>query len=360
MPTVSTTLEFKPDLSDAARRWAAYLAGGMVDRPLVLIAAPRQGFTWDTLPPENTYRDRFMGDIDQVLDRTLTRAAAIWYGGEMMPAFRPSLATDEVAAVCGAHIEWSQESGDTNWSEPCVSDWDAALPLQIKTDSPAWQRLMKLLERAAQRLEGRMLIEHLDLHTNMDLLMAMRGSQRLCMDLIDQPEAIDRAMTSARAVFRPLWDAVAQAAKMKERGYCHWMYSREPAGILQCDFSCMIGGDMFRRWVMPALEEETAVVKHALYHWDGPDAVQHADDLLSIKGLHTLSYVPGAGHGGSMDYIDLYQRVQAAGKAVQLWASPDQIKVLHRKLRPEKTMYFTTTPTQAKGEELLDWLVKNT
>ena len=46
----------------------------------------------------------------------------------------------------------------------------------------------------AEAFRGKMVVAHLDLHSNMDLLLAMRGGQKLCMDLIDCPETIDRAM----------------------------------------------------------------------------------------------------------------------------------------------------------------------
>ncbi|HAX95814.1 MAG TPA: hypothetical protein DCY35_04735 [Prolixibacteraceae bacterium] len=64
-----------------------------------------------------------------------------------------------------------------------------------------------------------MLINTIDLHSNMDLLSAVRGPERLCTDLIDQPEWIDRAMADARAVFPEVWNAVAKAGRMEERGW---------------------------------------------------------------------------------------------------------------------------------------------
>ena len=147
---------------------------------------------------------------------------------------------------------------------------------------------------------------------------------------------------------------------MDNLGYCSGFYSMEGAAVLQCDFSCMIGPDMFDRWVLPALEEEAEIVGHAYYHWDGPDAVKHLDSLLSIKGLHTLSYVPGAGRGGHIEYLELFKRVQAGGKAMHFSGSPDEVKAAHRELRPEKTMYSTWCASQAEAEALLEWFVRNT
>lgn len=98
----------------------------------------------------------------------------------------------------------------------------------------------------------------------------------------------------------------------------------EGAATLQCDFSCMISPEMFRRWVLPTLEEEAEIVKHVVYHWDGPGALVHTEDLISSKGLHALGYVPGEGNGDPADYIDLYKKLQKGGKAVHVWGSVDQ------------------------------------
>jgi 5-methyltetrahydrofolate--homocysteine methyltransferase len=147
---------------------------------------------------------------------------------------------------------------------------------------------------------------------------------------------------------------------MDELGYCHGIYSVEGAAYLQCDFSCMMSPTMFRRWVLPALEEEAGIVKHVVYHWDGPGALVHADDLIASRGLHALSYVPGAGRGGHIDYLDLFKRIQKGGKAVQFSGSVEQVKLAHRQLRPEKVFYTTATKTQAEAEQLLDWFVRNT
>ncbi len=76
-----------------------------------------------------------------------------------------------------------------------MNDWEQHLPLRLKTTHPLWQRLLELYSRAAERFSGKVLLVAPDLHTNMDLLAAIRGRQRLCMDLIDCPDLIDCAMS---------------------------------------------------------------------------------------------------------------------------------------------------------------------
>lgn len=351
-------LALKPDLAEADRRWRAFFAGDLIDRPVVTVTAPLEGAA--PVPP-TTYHDRVHGDIDELIDRELRRAEATFYGGEAVPAMNVSFGTDEVTVFCGGRdFRWNPDSGDTNWAVPFVDDWDDHPPLQLDEDNPLWRRMLRFCRRAAERLAGKMLVQHLDLHTNMDLLMSARGSQRLCLDLIDRPGTIDRAMADARAVFPRIWRAVAAAARMDERGYAHGVYSMEGAAFLQCDFSCMISPAMFRRWVLPALEEEAAVVRHAVYHWDGPGALCHLADLCAAEGLHCLSYVPGAGRGGHAAHLDLLEQVQSRGKAVHAWGSIEEVKLMHRRLRPEKVWYATHARSADEARRLLDWLVRNT
>ena len=351
-------LSFKPDLAEAAQRWDAFYAGDLIDRPVCCVTARKEPDR--RIPGQRGYRDRAFGSVDDVIDAALAAAEATWWGGEAVPAFMPSIGPDEVAVFCGAELKWLDDSGDTNWSVPFVEDWDESLPLRIDEANPMWQRVLTLYRRAAEKVAGKMLISMLDLHTNMDLLAAVRGPERLCLDCIDCPETLDRAMDSARAVFPVLWEACAEAGRMDELGYCHGIYSMEGAAFLQCDFSCMISPAMFRRWVLPALEEEAEVARHVVYHWDGPDALAHTADLCASRGLHTMSYVPGTGNGTHMDNIDVLKAVQAGGKAVQVWAGPEQVKAMHRELRPEKVYYCVGVGTPQQGEELLEWLRDNT
>lgn len=358
MSTNPFPLSLKPDLADAARRWEAFYQGGIVDRPVVCVTAPLR--VVGPLPV-GRYHHRVFDDIERVLDRAQEVAESTFYGGESIPVFGPSLGPDEIAVYCGrGGFSWSEQAPDTNWSAPFVRDWDQALPLRLHETNPLWQHVLALYRRAAERFAGMMLLNPLDLHTNMDLLAAIRGPQQLCLDCVDHPETVDRAMASARALFRPLWDAVRNAGRMDDRGYCQQFYSMHGAAILQCDFSCMISPAMFRRWVLPALEEEAAIVKHALYHWDGPGALVHIDDLVACQGLLALSYVPGAGRGDCIDYLELYKRLQARGKAVHVWGTPEQIKLMHKELRPELVFYVTSASSRDEAESLLAWFAKNT
>jgi len=350
-------LELKPDLAESAARYEAYYAGEIIGRPLVQVTAPKRAGATGFYTP--TYREHVFGDMNEVLDRALESAGNTYFGGDAVPAFYPSFGPDAIAVFCGAELAWNDASDETNWSVPCVESWSEALPLRLKEEHPLWQRQLAYYRLAAERLAGKMLLRTLDWHTNMDLLAALRGPQQLCMDLIEQPEAIDEAMVSARAIFPQAWHAVTEAGRMRERGFCNHLYSMNGADILQCDFGAMIGPSMFERWALPALEEEAAIVRNVYYHWDGPTQLVHEDLLCRSKGIHTIQYQMGAGRGDPIDYLDLYQRLQSKGKAVHFWGSPQELKAAHKVLQPERVLYESWAGSVEEAEALLKWFVQH-
>jgi len=214
-----------------------------------------------------------------------------------------------------------------------------------------WLRMQKLMDMCAESMAGRMLFNPLDLHTNMDLLLAMRGGERLCTDLIDFPDVIDAAMEQTMAVFDRVYS----------RAYKAYGLPAISGVTLQCDFSCMISTSMFRRFALPYLEREAEYFDGRVsYHWDGVTALTHTDDLIASKGLYVMAFVPGAGNGTHSDYLDLYEKIQKGGKAVAVWGSADEAKLMHKRLRPEKTVYDVGVSSEAEAEELLEWFKDNT
>ena len=351
---------YKPDFQDAEKRWQAYFQGELIDRPPVVVTAPRDGFV---LPAPVSYRQKIFSSIDQVLEKSLARIEATYWGGDAVPSFYPSFGPDEIAVFCGAEFRWSQNSPDTNWSVPFITDWDTYIPVKLQFNNHLFDRQLEIYRQAAKKFNGTVALVAPDMHTNMDLLSALRGPQKLCMDLLDCPEIIDRAMTDIRKVMPSLWSAISAAGDMPAVGYAlesHALYSRTGSATLQCDFSIMMSPKMFRRWVIPALEEEARVVGHVVYHWDGPGALVHKKDLIALPGLHTLSFVPGDGNGSPVDYIDLLKELQAAGKSVHVWGTPDECKRMHKELMPHKVFYCTETKTRSEAEKLLEWFTKNT
>jgi len=344
------TLKLKPDYKDAVRRYEAFWNGSMEDRPVVRITVPNP----DRSAPlyESNYYAKINDDEDELVQGLVGNAGRTLYFGEALPEVNLSFGCEEIAVYCGGALRFHENDRDTNWAQPFVMDWEDVFPIRINEGHPMWLRKLSLAEKCAKAMDGVMLFSPIDLLTNMDLLQGMRGSEGLCKDLLDRPETIDRALAYVMEIVGFIYDKLFMPYGLPSAsGFDH----------LQCDFSYMIGGPMFRRFVLPYLEREAEYFNNrVLYHWDGPGALTHTEDLLASKYLYLLGYVPGAGKGTHKDYIDLYKKVQARGKAVCVWGDPDEMKLIHRELSPEKTIYSTQTETAREAEELLKWFAANT
>ena len=90
--------------------------------------------------------------------------------------------------------------------------------------------------------------------------------------------------------------------------------SKSPSYILQCDFCYMIGTGMFREFVLPTLMRDCESLPHTIYHLDGVGELNHLDDILGIEKLDAVQWVYGDGKPGARHWLDVYEKIAAAGK----------------------------------------------
>ena len=341
-------LELKPDYEETKRRWEAFWSGDIIDRPIIRVWVPLENRKTN----KDGYYERLNANIDVYVAGIVENAPGLLYMGESLPQPGMSFGCDEVAACCGGDLYFNESSPNTCWGKPFVDDWESAMPLSLKEDNPYWLRKRTLLDKCAEAMRGKMLFRPFDLLTNLDLLMGMRGSERLCMDLIECPDVIEQVLEQAFDIFEEL----------HERAYKKYGLPG-PDGLdhLQCDFSCMISGAMFDRFALPYLEREAEVFgKRVFYHWDGPGALKHAASLIASKNIYVLGFVPGIGNGKHKDYLDIYQKAQNVGKAIWVGGTADEIKYLHKSLKPHMTVYDVWAESEDDANRLLEWFVKNT
>lgn len=350
-------LSLKPDLADALARWRAFWHKEIIKRPAVVVTAPKDGVK---PVPGPRYPTRPGDDFDKVLDQVEAHLATVYFGGEAMPRYEPCFGPDQLAAFVGARLDYSPDSSGTSWSVPFIESWETALPLRL--EGPNWLRMLEFCRKAGQRAKGKWVVCTLDMHSNFDWLVAIREPARLCMDLLDTPELIHRAMASVRALYREAYNAVHDAAGMAESGTSGWLpyYCEGRYCTTQCDFSCLLSPEQFNEFVLPALAEECEFLDHSVYHYDGRTCLQHFDAITGIKALDGIQWTPTAGGPTMMEWLPLIKRFQATGKHVYVSCSPDELKVYHRELKPNLVLYSVGCKTEREADELLRWLERNT
>lgn len=215
---------------------------------------------------------------------------------------------------------------------------------------------------AAKYYRGKCMLFNIDLHSNIDALEALRGAQKLLFDIIDEPDVVLRAMSQVRQLYKKIYMEFYEYGNKKESGTntSLYLYSRGKTDMVQADFICLLSPDMFREFALPAIEEEIQFLDNSCFHLDGPDALKHLDDILSIKNLDAVQWVPGAGNKPNYEWPEVINKIQDAGKAAILYGDCEQIKTIHSQYKPELLVYHVVAQNEAEAMELLDWLKNNT
>ena len=349
-------LKYKPDFEHAQRYWDAFWDGDIIDRPCTAVWAQKSQSTVSapgTQPVDITDFSALWNRMDEYLETHV-------FLGEAIPGFRPGFGPDQFAGFLGSPLKMSS-GGDTSWSEKIVTDWNSFLPLKIDEQNACWHNMTEFHNAAERYTEGKCLLYNIDMHSNIDALEGLRGAQNLLFDIIDRPQTIAEAMRQVQPLYDKVADHFYHYGNKKRNGTAAqlFMYSRGRYDAVQADFISLLSPEMFRQFVLPAIEREAACLDHCCFHLDGEDALKHLDDILTVQDIDAVQWVPGAGKKPQSEWSDVLHKIQAAGKRIVLYGTPEKIRHIHGEYRPELLVYDVRTETPEEGQELLDWLTKH-
>jgi 5-methyltetrahydrofolate--homocysteine methyltransferase len=353
-------LQYREDMDEVRRRLTTWWDGGDIGRPAMAITIPLDE-PQESVPPMEkpegwvTHYSTTNFAYRAYLSRVGPASHA--YAGEGYPVTAPDLAPNCVALFLGCE---GVEMPGTVWCKPFITDPDSFDPkrLQYDRDNFYWDFCLRLAEQQLADGEGRFLLQFPDLIEGLDTLEAMRGAEHLLMDLVDRPEWVQRMLRQITDRYFHYYDMLYDRFRDEVGGSVFWAWAPGRVAKFQCDFSAMIGPDMFGEFMVPVLTEMCERVSYSLYHWDGPGAVPHHDHLLSVPGLDMLQWTPGAGQAdtGDPQWWPLYHKTIEAGKKVM--AQPHGLENLKamKKEFGEKLKHFYMRLSVQSQEEAQEWL----
>ena len=339
------------DVPRIAQRTALTLRCQNHDRPLVWIAYPEKnivtgGQDFKSAADWMNFNAR-LDQAERVMDNTV-------FLGEGFPSFWGNLGPDVFAAFTGSELDFSET---TSWAKFRVTDWEKEPPIFFDRKSPIWQATEKFTRLSVERGRGRWITSTGDIHPNGDALAALRGPQDLLTDLIDCPDEIKKRLRECFNVFREVMDAQFDMTLQADGGYSTgWMNVLCPGRytVIQNDFSCMVGPEMFDEYFKEYVEKEAALFDFCIYHLDGPDAAKHTDSVCDAPHVNAIQWVPGAGQKEQVHWLELLKHIQSRGKG--LWLYPSNIRdteVLMRMLKPEGCMYSIWCGSREEAEAFI-------
>ncbi|MCL4507278.1 MAG: hypothetical protein M1434_06470 [Chloroflexi bacterium] len=324
-----------------ARDWNAFWAGEL-DRPIVVleISEPAPGtdssqFTrWGLDTP-----------IDAVIDNWQRILESTHWLGDAFPKWWVNFGPGTVAAFLGSRVSWSP---DTTWFWP-LEGIDGLQDIHPRYDAqnPWWRRVRDMTSRAVERWGDQVLVGTTDLGGNLDILASLRSSQRLLLDLTDNPEEIDRLTREITPLWLRYYDELYPITSSVGRGNACWgpCWSPGRGYMLQCDFSYMISPAMFTRFVMPDLVACCDHLDYGFYHLDGKGEIAHLDQLLSIKRLRGIQWQPGDGQPLADSWLPLLRRIRASGKLCQVYVDRRGALAIQREVGGKGFIFHITNET---------------
>ncbi|MDP6449855.1 MAG: hypothetical protein QF773_03485 [Lentisphaeria bacterium] len=354
----SDALFFKDDWPACRRMFTAWWHGELADRWALGVLAPRPCPPPAAAPaaaPRNE-RQRWL-DIAGNLARGEAIFERQFYGGTWHPYLTADLGPCPLAVLLGATPNFTP---DTVWYEPIPAD-PTGIELRFDANNEYWQWMVTALHEYRQAASGRFSLAIPALVEGLDILAELFGTQNLLTYLVDCPQEIHRLLDELDEIYFEVYDQLYELVCDGTGGHSmsHFsVWAPGRAAVVQCDFSCMISGDMFAEFVVPHLERQCARLDYSLYHLDGPNAVRHLEHLVTVPDLTAIEWTPGAGNPYAADPVwwdPVWQPIYAAGKLAHCWAVPaDSIEPFVKEFGQKGTMVTTGCDTEAQARALLN------
>ena len=246
---------------------------------------------------------------------------------DMLPVANTQLGPGSLAAILGGVFEGGE---DTIWIHPDPHYTD---DIKFDPNHPNYLLHKDLLRACKKKAQGHYYVGMPDLMEGLDVLAAIKGTDKVLLDTVMQPEVLEHQMQQINdiyfQVFDELYDIIREGDEMAFCYFSSWAPGK--MSKLQSDISTMISVDDYRRFVQPFIREQCQKIDYTLYHLDGVGAMHHLDALLEIKELNAIQWTPGVGEpqGGSPKWYDLYKKILAGGKSIMAcWVTLDELRPL--------------------------------
>ena len=354
-------LEFKPDYEQSYHRIEAFWHNQVLDRPVTMFSTYKPSRDWVPLPVSGytNSADRWM-DAEYQANLALANMRNQVFLGDTMPVAFPNLGPEIFSSFYGCPIHFGDVG--TSWTDPILDEWQKAGSLQLDWTNPFFVKLEEMTSALLEVGQGKFITGMTDWHPGGDALAAFRDPQRLAMDLLDNLEAVKQLLERIEVDYFAVYDYFYQILRQHGQPITSWtsLVYEGKYYIPSNDFSIMISKSMFDEVFLPGIQRECQFLDRSIYHLDGPGALRHLDSLLSLPELYAVQWVPGAGNEYFSRWVHVYQKIQAAGKGIQVNCRLDEIPLVMETLQPEGMfLWVSGVPDIESGAGLLgqleDW-----
>ncbi len=347
---------YKPDAEQAMQRMAAWWERAIIDRPAILLTAPKPNPRPCPQKHHASLRERWM-DIDYQVECADTSAANTYWAGDGLPMYMPNLGPELLTACYGAELEFTD---DSSWSVPILHDWADIPKLRVDPQNVYLHCILEMTRRACEVGRGKFVVGITDIHPGADLAASFRDPQQFAIDLVQDPEHVRELMNRIYTAFFDFYEindqVIRQSGQTITTSWLPFYVDNQRYYIPSSDFSIMVSTAMYKEFFLPELLAEIEWLDRSIYHLDGPGALRHLDTLLEIDKLDAIQYVFGDGAKPASRWMDVYQRIQASGKGMYIAAEPWEIPLFMDRLDPEGTMFHIAANSVEEADSIIQMI----
>ncbi|MBR6498183.1 MAG: trimethylamine corrinoid protein 2, partial [Clostridia bacterium] len=341
--------------------------------PLMCIVAERPGAIDPEIQAGLKSKDMFdkYRDAKRIAARYSYWAKTHAFLADSFPNVSLDFGPGSMAAYLGSDIEFRP---GTVWFKSCVEEWDGYPELRFDPENKWYKEHIQLFKDVKSLAGDDYYIGIPDIMENIDVLASLRGAQDTIFDMVDEPEEVEERISQVQKLYYAYYDSFYDICAKEENGIkssCYTVFQiwgRGKTLKLQCDFSAMMSPKQFRRFIQPALIEQSEKADNVLYHLDGPDAIKHLPALMEVDGIDALQWTSGSYNpdGTNEMWFDIYDQVTRAGKGLWVQAYDGKLddwigridKMIKRYGSNALFIHFPTMD-MVSAEKLLDHAYKN-
>ncbi|MFO7870453.1 MAG: uroporphyrinogen decarboxylase family protein [Kiritimatiellia bacterium] len=310
-------LTCKTDFEEARNRINAFWQCEVIDRALTYIMFPRPEEKQVPVPPRPEKPEQRKLDVDYRVRAADARMHnTVWYA-DAIPVATPTLGPATVASYFGIGLGFAEGTG-SSWATHDIREWpeDTSTILNFDPDGFYYRKTIELTRAFREAGKGRFITGIQEWLSPGDILSAARGPEQLCVDLMDCPERITSLCDRLSRALLPIYETFYRMARDAGEPASTWLnlISDGRYMVIQNDVSSLLSPAMFDEFLLPYTRRECEYLDHSMYHLDGLQALKDLDRLLEIPELNAVQWGPPPQHWDWHEWIDVYKRIQSAGK----------------------------------------------
>jgi hypothetical protein len=343
----------KPDFDECIARVYAWYEQRMVDRPPVRFHHHNVEYERHrtVAGPWADARQRWM-DVEFQVKTFADSLEGARFLGETFPVFWPNLSAVVYNLFLGQPADFDDM---TAWTHPWVDDLDHPPHVRVQWDGAYFQTVEALTDRALEVADGQFLVGYTDMYAGIDCTAGLRGAERMCLDLLMNPQGILRLIGQAFDEYAAVYAHFDRKLKAHDQLSVTWMNlpSFGTFNVLACDFAVNISRQHFDEFCMPITRREAELFDHNVYHMDGPGVAKNLDSILTLPNLAAVQWAQAMGKNlPILQWIPLIRKIQAAGKSVIVDLQPAELADFMRQVDPRGIMLWISAEPTDQAEVL--------